>query len=342
MKKLFITGFLSLLCVCAFAQSGTLRIEGVSEVAKGDTVLLLTEETYRTPLKVVAKNNKFSAQLNLSKVEQMLVYWMPKTKNESGMRVVTLAVPGEKIQITYAADGSHYYVSGSKPYKESDGIDRATENMKDPKAKADYMLNFIKQNPNSEGPVLQLNQLDYDGIMRVSEALSSEVRNGRMKTYLDQFLGAVKKEHDAEVEAAKKQAAGVQAPDFTLNDLNGKPLSLSSLRGKYVVLDFWGSWCVWCIRGIPKMKEYYNKYKGKFEILSIDCNDTDQKWRDAVKKYELPWLHVYNPKDSKVLSDYAIQGFPTKILIGPDGKIVKTIVGEDPAFYTFLDDTFGK
>jgi thiol-disulfide isomerase/thioredoxin len=146
----------------------------------------------------------------------------------------------------------------------------------------------------------------------------------------------------SEEAAAMKHADGVIAPDFTLKDLKGKPLSLKSLRGKYVILDFWGSWCGWCIKGIPQMKEYYKKYSGKFEILGIDCNDTDQKWRDAVKKYQLPWLHVYNPRDSKVLKDYGVQGFPTKIIVGPDGKIVKTIIGEDPAFYTFLDKLFGK
>ena len=132
-----------------------------------------------------------------------------------------------------------------------------------------------------------------------------------------------------------------EAPDFTLNDINGKPLTLSSLRGKYVILDFWGSWCGWCIKGIPQMKEYYQKYAGKFEILGIDCNDTEEKWKAAVEKYELPWLHVYNPRgESKVLRQYEIQGFPTKIIVGPDGKIVKTIIGEDPAFYAFLDELF--
>ena len=144
------------------------------------------------------------------------------------------------------------------------------------------------------------------------------------------------------VESAAVEADGVKAPDFTLNDLSGKPLTLSSLRGKYVILDFWGSWCGWCIKGIPQMKEYYQKYAGKFEILGIDCNDPEEKWKAAVEKYELPWLHVYNPRDSKVLETYEIQGFPTKIIIGPDGKIVKTIIGEDPAFYTFLDKLFGK
>ena len=140
--------------------------------------------------------------------------------------------------------------------------------------------------------------------------------------------------------APSTPTSGNAAPDFTLNDLSGKPLTLSSLRGKYVILDFWGSWCVWCIKGIPQMTEYYQKYAGKFEILGIDCNDTEAKWKAAVEKYELPWLHVYNPRDSKGLEQYEIQGFPTKIIIGPDGNIVKTIIGEDPAFYTFLDELF--
>jgi thiol-disulfide isomerase/thioredoxin len=131
------------------------------------------------------------------------------------------------------------------------------------------------------------------------------------------------------------------APTFTLNDINGKPLELISLRGKYVVLDFWGSWCGWCIKGMPEMKNYYEKYQGKFESLGVDCGDTEEKWREAVKNLGLPWLHVYNPRDSKVLESYGIQGFPTKIVVGPDGKIVKTIVGEDPAFYTLLDELFG-
>lgn len=137
-------------------------------------------------------------------------------------------------------------------------------------------------------------------------------------------------------------AEGAPAPTFTLNDINGKPLSLESLRGKYVVLDFWGSWCIWCIRGIPQMKEYYAKYNGKFEILGIDCNDPQEKWRAAVEKYELPWLHVYCPRESTLLKDYAIQGFPTKIIIDPEGKIHKTIIGEDPAFYQILDGLFAE
>ena len=346
MKRLFFIGLLAFSAVVAFAQKSSLSVEGTTSKYIGDTVQILTHENFNTPIKVVAKNNKFSARVPLNKVGDMLITWFPKAKNARPVRVIILGVPGEKAQVSFENfrpdGGMNIYVTGSKFYKESDVIDRTLEKMTDEKQIADYVVNFIKQHPGSDAPMRFLRDFNYDDALRMQEAFSPEVRNGRMKDYLEDHMSILKKRHDEEEAAAKKQAAGIVAPDFTLNDLNGKPLSLSSLKGKYVVLDFWGSWCIWCIRGIPKMKEYYNKYKGKFEILSIDCNDTDQKWRDAVKKYELPWLHVYNPRDSKVLSDYGIQGFPTKILVGPDGKIVKTIVGEDPAFYTFLDDTFGK
>ena len=71
-------------------------------------------------------------------------------------------------------------------------------------------------------------------------------------------------------------------------------------------------------------------------------HNSDEAWRGAVKEHDLPWLHVYNPEDSDLLAQYGIQGFPTKIILDPEGKIVKTIVGEDPAFYTLLDELFGK
>ena len=174
-------------------------------------------------------------------------------------------------------------------------------------------------------------------LMLVVVALSSCADNSKKQEAADQS-----QEADTSLTSAPSTPTSEnEAPDFTLNDINGKPLTLSSLRGKYVILDFWGSWCGWCIKGIPQMKEYYQKYAGKFEILGIDCNDSEEKWKAAVEKYELPWLHVYNPRgDSKVLEQYEIQGFPTKIIVGPDGKIVKTIIGEDPAFYTFLDELF--
>lgn len=126
------------------------------------------------------------------------------------------------------------------------------------------------------------------------------------------------------------------APDFTLEDINGKKMSLSDLRGKWVILDFWGSWCPWCIKGFPALKEAYKEYAGKVEVVGIDCGDTKDDWKEAVKKFELPWLQVYNPRESDLTSRYGIEGFPTKFIIDPQGNIANCTVGEDPAFFDAL------
>ena len=137
--------------------------------------------------------------------------------------------------------------------------------------------------------------------------------------------------------SAQTIAEGAKAPDFSAMKTDGSIFTLSSLQGKYVVLDFWGSWCVWCIRGIPSMKEAYAKHKDKIEFVGIACRDTEEKWKAATAKYELPWISTLNPAADDLVKRYAIEGFPTKIVIDPKGYILKIILGEDPAFYTYLD-----
>ena len=136
---------------------------------------------------------------------------------------------------------------------------------------------------------------------------------------------------------AQNIVEGAQAPDFSAMKTDGSIFTLSSLQGKYVVLDFWGSWCKWCIKGIPDMKEAYAKHKGKVEFVGIACRDTEEKWKAATAKYELPWISVLNPAANDLVKVYAVQGFPTKIVIDPKGNIAKIVLGEDPAFYTYLD-----
>ena len=132
---------------------------------------------------------------------------------------------------------------------------------------------------------------------------------------------------------------GEAAPDFTLKDTAGKEFTLSSLRGKWVVIDFWGSWCRWCIKGFPEMKKYYAAHKSKLEIVGVDCGDTEATWQNAVKYYSLPWINVYEPgTDAAALpARYGVQGFPTKVIVDPKGVIHAVFVGETPDFYTELD-----
>lgn len=137
---------------------------------------------------------------------------------------------------------------------------------------------------------------------------------------------------------------GEEAPDFTLKTPDGSTLTLSSLRGQYVVLDFWGTWCKWCVKGIPDMKAYYKKYEGVFEMVSIDFGDDEDTWLKAIDSYDMDWLHVITDEESsaQLQKDYGLEGFPTKIVIDPEGTIIHTTVGEDPAFYKYLDEQFGE
>ena len=199
------------------------------------------------------------------------------------------------------------------------------------------MTNYAKANPRNEAVTTILPYVAEDSLESVVKGLNYYVRNGRMKVVVDAIMKQAENERLAK--AAKEAIKpGVVAPDFTLDDINGKPFTLSSLRGKYVVLDFWGSWCGWCIKGMPDMKKYYEKYRGKFEIVGVDCSDTVEKWKKAVADNQLPWLHVYNKAADGTPEKYAVEGYPTKIIINPDGTINKIIVGESQEFYKYLDE----
>lgn len=340
-----------------------------------DTLLVFANPRSLQNDTVVTRNGSFNFSVNVTEPTIIYAYSPGSLRRQENLGFQVIAVPGESCVLSgdikgiYNTDGSKFYKEynmaskaldeSSKPFielaenlekrmqaGESQEVIRKEYHEKMPamrEERINKLLAFIKANPRSEGSVAIIPQLgDLAKIKEAVALLSKEVREGRMKSIYQTAINQLEEQAQAESMAAAKQAAGTIAPDFTLNDPTGKPLSLSSLRGKYVVLDFWGTWCGWCIRGIPKMKEYYSKYKNQFEILSIDCNESKEKWLAGLKKYEMPWLHVYNPDNTSVREDYAIQGYPTKIIVGPDGKIVKTVVGEDPSFYQFLDDTFGE
>lgn len=200
-----------------------------------------------------------------------------------------------------------------------------------------WTLDYIKQHPNSEVSAAIIGFVDSDSLDIALNSLSSSIVNGRMAPAIEAAKAARDKEKTM-VEAEKNIKAGAQAPDFSLKTPNGSTLALKDLRGKYVLLDFWGTWCGWCIKGIPDMKEAYEKQKDKVEFLSIDCNDPQEKWLDALKKYQMPWKHVKNEDADGVPTKYNIQAFPTKILINPDGTIDFIFEGEGADFYNKLDE----
>lgn len=115
---------------------------------------------------------------------------------------------------------------------------------------------------------------------------------------------------------------GAFAPDFTLNDVNGKSLSLSSFKGKIVLLDFWGTWCGPCIQSIPKLKGLYSKYGGAgFEIFSVANDANATKWKNTVLNKDMKWSNAID-QDEKVCKLYQIKAYPTFFLIDKSGKFI--------------------
>ena len=132
--------------------------------------------------------------------------------------------------------------------------------------------------------------------------------------YVSQIDGFIKRMEDIQV--------GAVAPDFTLPDVDGNPVTLSGLRGKYVLIDFWASWCPDCRKENPNIVAAWNKYKDKnFTILGVSLDRKKEPWLAAIEKDQLAWTHVSDLKDwkSDAAVQYAIRWIPMNFLLDPNG-----------------------
>lgn len=145
---------------------------------------------------------------------------------------------------------------------------------------------------------------------------------------------AKEQQQDPDVQyGAQLLKPGSVAPEFRLKGLDGKELALSDFRGKYVVLDFWASWCGDCRRDIPNIKALYEKYSPKgVEFVGVSFDDNAERWQNAIKEFGLKYHQVSELKKWKTTDIYAAYGIkwiPTIYIIGPDGKVkLATVLSE--------------
>jgi len=192
----------------------------------------------------------------------------------------------------------------------------------------------------SNSPVLTLytlgsyqnmaNNLSLQGFSQ--EEVAGIINNAATKFPNHTAIQTVKKNIQAPV--AQKSSAGVRkAPDFVQPDVNGKPISLASFKGKYVLVDFWASWCKPCRMENPNVVKAYNEFKDKnFTVFGVSLDQEKNAWQEAIKKDGLTWTHASDLKywNNEAAALYQVQSIPANFLIDPSGNIIaQDLRGED-------------
>ncbi len=212
------------------------------------------------------------------------------------------------------------YKQLQKDYDELSAIEQKKETLR--------LKEFIKAHPGSFSAIYLLDQ--YSRNLDISEVKSLYAMLS--PTYKNTPTG---KNIIASIEARNNTAVGKQAPDFTQSDTSGHEVKLSDFNGKYVLLDFWASWCVPCRAESPHLLKVFNQYKDKgFTVLGVSLDQPNKKeaWLSAIHKDGLLWTQVSDLKgwDNAAAKQYDISAIPANILIDPNGKIVaKNLQGED-------------
>ena len=201
--------------------------------------------------------------------------------------------------------------------------------------KPTYLKKYVSQFSCSKSYFLNKNKIDFENA--IQEKLTKELADLESKYFHHYFVDLVKGKIISDIEIIKKDfyrklllenLIGNLSPSFDYENHKGGKTKLEDLRGKYVYIDVWATWCGPCIAEIPHLKKVEEKYHGKnieFVSISVDTEKDYEKWKKMVVAKELGGIQLFADKNwtSDFIKAYGINAIPRFILIGPDGKVIK-------------------
>lgn len=177
-------------------------------------------------------------------------------------------------------------------------------------------LNFVRKHLDSEySPRLLLGTSYQDSVVQVFSLLTKKSK--------DSFFGKILA---AQVNGWFAVKVGKKLPNFIASTIDGKQFNLSEQKSKFILLDFWGSWCGPCLAEAPQLRAFNEKYKDRVTLIGVIADDSREQAKTAIKKHKLDWTHLYS--EANEFGDrFGVSSFPFKILLNDKGVIIKIISG---------------